>query len=117
MTAEASGAAEHLVARTKPRHAFANRLDDPGQLHPADHRLPGPEQPDDESRDKWRRRSQSPVRGAHRRRANADENLVVLRRRLVDVGDPDNLRRPVAAVNGGSHGFTFAAGRVRTTEV
>jgi hypothetical protein len=48
---------------------------------------------------------------------NPDENLVVLRHRPLDLGEPEHVRRPVLVVDDRSHDLTSQVGGSRRSLV
>ena len=94
---------ENLVAGLEPRHGSAHRLDSAGELGTEDLELGAPE-PVHESYDERIRLSHPPVRRAHRRRVNANEDFVVVGNRFGDVCDFENVGRTVSGVDRGFHG-------------
>ena len=94
--------AEHLVARAEPRDSRTDRLDLAGNVAtwtPADRIAPT------HHAEKGRFAAhQVPVKGICCRRANPDQDALVVDRRLVDLAKLEILRRPVSVVGDGFHG-------------
>src|SRR5262249_2394014 len=94
--------AEDLVADGELGDGRADRLDRAGELH-AEDPLPRPADAD-EVADAERRRLQPAAVGAgDRRGADADEQIVLLRHRPVDLLEPLHLRRAVPVVDDRLH--------------
>src|SRR5215207_3782065 len=99
--------AEHPVADLKGGDATADRLDFSGEFIPEDGH-PWSCEPGEEPIDEGLGRPQGAVCPVHRRGMDLDQHLVVLGRRLLDLGDPNHVRRTVAGVDGCLHGWTVA---------
>ena len=97
---------EHVVADRELPDGCADRVHRAGQFAPEDPPLrpADPAEGADEERVRLPEGAISPV---DRRRADADEHLVVLGNRAPDLLDPQDLRRPVAVVDDGSQRRTI----------
>jgi hypothetical protein len=97
--------AEHLVAGSEAGSAFACGLDGSGEFHSEDGWLPGLQKATDDPYNERNRLAHAPVGGTDRGRMDANENVFIARNRLRDVLNLNDVRRPVSAMDGGSHVF------------
>ena len=100
--AEREHVAEHSIADLEARHAGPNRLDLTGRVQ-ADPRLARRAQADEQAHELWPRRQPVEVCAVDRCRADAHEDLVVDRLRLVDLAQLDDVGRSVALAQCGLH--------------
>ena len=99
---------EDRVADLELRHRRTDRLDVTGELDPE--ALPSrPAGPGDHPPQDRIGAADVGVGLRHRARPDADEDLVVLRDRSLDLLDPEHVGRPVTVLNDGLHGFILVA--------
>ena len=103
--------AEDAVTDVELGDGRADRHDLPGQLHAGDPPL-RPGETGEGAREERMPGADSAIRPGDRRRMNFDQHLVVRRHRLLDVREPEHLRRAVAVVDDRSQSERWT---VRTT--
>ena len=108
----ANAAAEDLVARREARDLRTHGLDDPGDVGSANAVL-GPAHPEHEPDEIWNAGHGGPIGRIEAGRSNAQQNLVLLDGRLLDVRESENGGVAVSVLDDCLHGLlSIEAGRV-----
>ena len=101
--------AEDLVAGLERRDGRAHGLDHACELAAEDRPL-RPQEAGEDAGEERVRGAPAAVRPVHGRGADPDQDLVLVRHGLLDVGEPEHVRRSVPVVDDGSHVLTSHVG-------